>query len=65
MSSYCLLAENPYIKVVSDTWLLQGGQLAEQSILRSLVVLAAAAWHQAQVSVGPLSAAELPLESPV
>lgn len=42
MSSYCLLAENPYIKVVSDTWLLQGGQLEEQSILRSLVVLAAA-----------------------
>lgn len=31
MSSYCLLAESPYIKVVSDTWLLQGGPLAEQT----------------------------------
>lgn len=51
MSSYCLLAENPYIKVVSDTWLPQGGQLAEQTILRSLAGLVAAAGHQAPASV--------------
>lgn len=52
MSSYCLLAENSYIKVVSDTGLLQGrgSLLGEQPTTRSLAGLAAAIRLEAQVA---------------